>query len=40
MNLGKELLGFWRVSGGRVIRHAVQPTVPENNIEREKREDT
>lgn len=32
MNLGQELLGLWRVGGGGVISHAVQPTMPEKTI--------
>lgn len=31
MNHSQELLGFRRVSGGRVIRHTVQPTMPKNH---------
>lgn len=29
VDLGQELLGLWRVCGGGVVRHAVQPAVPE-----------
>lgn len=29
VDLSQEFLGLWRVSGGGVIGHAVQPAVPE-----------
>lgn len=34
VDISQELLGLWWVCGGGVVRHTVQPAVPESEIDK------